>query len=322
VVERCYGIDQFLEETIMPKMRALVWGLMLVVMPAVGQQKIAPVAKSAKVEPAASLATSDQGETQQKLLALLKVSPTLARVVADDPTLLSDQEYIARYNPELSQFLGEHPEVGRNPQFYLFSDLREQGHRDYQLLQPKTGFEISREREVHPGLHMIVNDIGPFLIFLCVSGVLVWLIRILLQNRRWGKIFSMQSQVHGQLIERFGSSQELIGYMQTDAGKRFLEAAPIATEFDQKRLPNVVSRVLTSLQVGVVLVMVGIGLLLVRHGARLHADLRITLLVLGVLALMPGIGFILSAAATLVLAKRLGLMPNDVVEPSDTRERL
>ncbi|WP_263378307.1 hypothetical protein [Granulicella paludicola] len=307
----------------MPTMKVWVQSLvlMMVAMPAVSQQKTTPMAKSAKVEPAASLTTADQGETQQKLLALLKVSPTLARVVADDPTLLSDQDYIARYNPELSQFLQEHPEVGRNPQFYLFSDLREQGHRDYQLLQPKTGFDMQREHEVHPGLRMFMDSVGPFLVFLCVAGVMVWLIRMLLQNRRWGKIFKMQSEVHGQLIERFGNSQELMSYMQTDAGKRFLEAAPIATEFDQKRLPNVVSRVLTSLQVGVVLAMLGIGLLLVRHGARLDGDVRIGLLVLGMLMLMPGIGFILSAAATWVLAKRLGLMP-DVRTSAAMQERL
>jgi hypothetical protein len=308
----------------MPTMKVWVRSLvlMMVAMPAIAQQKTTPVAKSAKAEPAASLTTADQGETQQKLLALLKVSPTLARVVADDPTLLSDQDYIARYNPELSQFLQEHPEVGRNPQFYLFSDLREQGHRDYQLLQPKTGFDMQREREVHPGLRMFMDSVGPFLVFLCVAGVMVWLIRMLLQNRRWGKIFKMQSEVHGQLIERFGNSQELMSYMQTDAGKRFLEAAPIATEFDQKRLPNVVSRVLTSLQVGVVLAMLGIGLLLIRHGARLDGDLRIGLLVLGMLMLMPGIGFILSAAATWVLAKRLGLMPDERTSAAAIQERL
>ena len=306
----------------MPKISVWVRGLVLVMaavpMVAAQQKAAAPVGK---VEPTASLATADQGATQEKLLALLRVSPTLARVVADDPSLLGNQEYIARYNPELAQFLQDHPETGRNPQFYLFSDLRDQGHRNYQLLHPKSGFEYPEQLQAHPGLEMLLNTVGPFLVFLCVAGVMVWLIRVLLQNRRWGKIFKMQSAVHGQLIEKFGSSQELMGYMQTEAGKRFLEAAPIATEFDQKRLPNVVSRVLTSLQVGVVLSMLGVGLLLVRHGARMDGDVRIALLVLGMVLLMPGIGFILSAAATWVLAKKLGLMPEEVAAV-DVRERL
>jgi hypothetical protein len=299
----------------MSTLRNLAWVVILAVAgaPAIAQQKFAPV----KVEETQSLATADQGETQQKLLALLKVSPTLARVSSDDPNILSDQEYIARYNPELAQFLQQHPEVGRNPQFYLFSDLRDQGHRNYELMRPHMAFEQPREIDPHPGLHMLINDIGPFIIFLSVAGVLAWLIRQLLQNRRWGKIFKMQSQVHSQLIERFGSSQELMGYMQTDAGKRFLEAAPIATEFDQKRLPNVVSRVLTSLQVGVILSMLGLGLLVVRHSTRLDADVRVVLLAFSMIALMPGIGFILSAAVTWIVGKRLGLMSDQPDEQGD-----
>ena len=285
---------------------------------AIGQQRPAAPAKS---QPTASLATSDQGDTQEKLLALLRVSPVLARVVADDPSLIANQDYIARYNPELAQFLQDHPEVGRNPQFYLFSDLRDQGHRNYQLLAPKLGFDPPREPHEHPLLHFVTDGVGPFLVMVCVGGALLWLIRLLLQNRRWGKIFNMQSTVHGQLIDKFGSSQELITYMQTDAGRRFLEAAPIATEFDQKRLPNVVSRVLTSLQIGVVLSMMGTGLILLRHGVTMVSDARVIFLVLGVVLLMPGLGFILSAGVTWMLAKRLGLMPDASELPSELKAR-
>ena len=38
-------------------------------------------------------------------------------------------------------------------------------------------------------------------------------------------------------------------------------------------------------------------------------DMNTPMLVLGMLALMPGIGFILSAGATWIVAKRLGLLP-------------
>jgi hypothetical protein len=40
------------------------------------------------------------------------------------------------------------------------------------------------------------------------------------------------------------------------------------------------------------------------------------------LMLMPGIGFILSAAATWVLAKRLGLMPDERTSAAAIQERL
>src|SRR4051812_33103624 len=62
-------------------------------------------------------------ETREQLLSYLRMSPTLATVMASDPTLLADQEYIARSNPELARFLEAHPEVVHNPEFYLFADI-------------------------------------------------------------------------------------------------------------------------------------------------------------------------------------------------------
>jgi hypothetical protein len=136
---------------------------------------------------------------------------------------------------------------------------------------------------------------------------LIWLIRILLENRRWGRIFTMQTNVHGKLIDRFGSNEELLSYMNTAAGKRFLEASPIAIDFERdQRVPAALARVLLPLQIGVVLTLLGIGLLALRSSLP---DVATPLLVFGTVVLMPGIGFIISAGITWLLAARLGLMP-------------
>jgi hypothetical protein len=130
-----------------------------------------------------------------------------------------------------------------------------------------------------------------------------------LENRRWGRIFKLQSEVHGRLIDKFSSNQELALYMATDAGKRFLEAAPIAAGLEpEQRVPNAVARVLTPLQIGIVLVLLGAGLLFLRHA---EPEMEIPMLVFGTVALMPGLGFIISAGVTWVLAARLGLMPEN-----------
>jgi hypothetical protein len=129
-----------------------------------------------------------------------------------------------------------------------------------------------------------------------------------LENRRWSRIFRLQTEVHSKLIDRFGNNQELLAYMGTEAGKRFLEAAPIPVDFnhDQQRVPNAVARVLTPLQIGVVLTLLGVGLLMLRYSV---SDLATPLLVFGIVVLMPGLGFIISAGITWYLAGRLGLMP-------------
>ena len=95
--------------------------------------------------------------------------------------------------------------------------------------------------------------------------------------------------------------------MDTEAGKRFLEAAPIPVGFEsEQRMPGIVGRVLMPLQIGIVLALIGLGLIFLRGSLPEYA---VPLLLFGVLALMPGLGFMISAIVAWVLAGRLGLMP-------------
>jgi hypothetical protein len=250
----------------------------------------------------------DVAATQEELIRLLKQSPTLTAVVARDPSLLSNQDYVRRNNPQLAQFLENHPEVQLNPDFYLFTHLNVEGGQRYEALEREVWPDLADARRGPRFSDEIAGDLAPVLVFLCVMGLLVWLTRLFVENRRWGRIFRLQTEVHGKLIDRFSVNQELLTYMGTEAGKRFLEAAPIPIDFEpQQRVPNAVARVLTPLQIGIVLSLLGAGFLMLRHA---EADMRIPMLVIGTLFLMPGLGFILSAGITWILAGRLGLIPD------------
>lgn len=255
----------------------------------------------------AQLSNGDAAALQDQLLQELRLSPTLAEVVARDPSLLSDADYVNRYNPELGPFLQAHPEIAKNPDFYLFNNLHGEHEQPSRTLERKLWPEESAHWS--PGMNSeLINDGIPFLVFLCILGALLWLIHVLLENRRWNRIFNLQTDVHGKLIERFGTSQEVLTYMGTEAGKRFLEATPIAVGFErQPPVPSPVARVLTPLQIGVVMTLLGFGLLFLRHSIPDAAE---PLLVVGTVVLMPGLGFIISAGITWALARHLGLMPD------------
>jgi len=264
------------------------------------------------VQPAAAGASpqvseKDVAALQDQLLQQLRVSPTLAEVVARDPSLLSNTEYVNRNNPELGRFLQLHPEIAHNPDFYLFNNLHGEHEAPSQTLERKLWPQMSERRP--EGIDRdLINDGVPFLVFVCILGALLWLTQVLLENRRWSRIFKLQTDVHGRLIERFGTSQEVLTYMGTDAGKRFLEATPIAAGLERKQpVPSPVARVLTPLQIGVVMTLLGIGLLFLRHSLSDGGDV---LLVIGTVVLMPGLGFIISAGITWALARHLGLMPD------------
>ncbi|WP_263350668.1 hypothetical protein [Acidicapsa acidisoli] len=287
--------------------RAIVLPLALFASLAAAQPRPATQPHLAAATPTPVASDKDVAATQEELIRLLRQSPTLTAVVAHDPSLLADQDYVRRNNPQLAQFLENHPEVPLNPDFYLFTHLDVQGGQRYEALEREVWPDLADARSGPPVSERIISDGAPVLVFICVMGVLVWLTRLFVENRRWGRIFKLQTEVHGKLIDRFSANQELLNYMGTDAGKRFLEAAPIPVDFEpQQRVPNAVARVLTPLQIGIVLVLLGCGFLVLRHA---EADMRIPMLVLGTLFLMPGIGFILSAGVTWILAGRLGLIP-------------
>ncbi len=262
----------------------------------------------------------DLAATKEQLIKLLKMSPTLTTVVAHDPSLLANQDYVNRNNPQLAQFLASHPEIARNPDFYLFTRIdRNDGGPD-QALERAVWPELVQERQPPSALENFSNNLTPFLVFLCTLGAVIWLTRLFIDNRRWNRIFRLQSDVHGKLIEKFNTNQDLLIYMDTEAGKRFLEAAPIPVNFEAEQpMPNAVARVLTPLQIGIVLTLLGIGFHLMRNADR---ELNIPMLVLGTLTLMPGIGFIISAGVTWVLAGRLGLMPLDAHRNDGSRTDL
>jgi len=279
----------------------------LVLFTAVSVAQAPRSAQAPAAQNAPQMSEKDLATVQDQLLQVLRVSPTLAEVVARDPSLLSNAEYVNRNNPELGRFLQAHPEIAQNPDFYLFNNLHGEHEPPSETLERKLWPQMS-EHESAGIDHELISDGIPFLVFLCILGALLWLMHVLLENRRWNRIFKLQTDVHGRLIERFGTSQEVLTYMGTDAGKRFLEATPIAVGFErQQPVPSPVARVLTPLQIGVVMTLLGAGLISLRHSI---ADGGAALLVLGMVVLMPGLGFIISAAITWVLARHLGLMPN------------
>jgi len=93
--------------------------------------------------------------------------------------------------------------------------------------------------------------------------------------------------------------------MQTAAGRQFLESAPLSLDAPARPVGAPLSRILWSVQVGVVLAAGGFGLLFVSN--RVIEEVAQPLFVIGVLALTVGAGFVVSAGASFLLSRRLGL---------------
>ena len=150
-----------------------------------------------------------------------------------------------------------------------------------------------------------MQGIGVLLIFGAIATFLVWLIKTTLDHRRWNRLSRIQAEVHGKLLDRFASNAELMAYVQTPSGQRFLESGPSPTQEEPRAVAAPILRILWSLQAGIVLAMGGLGMLIV--STRVPEDATDFFMGMGVLAVALGAGFIVSAGVAYLLSRKLGL---------------
>jgi hypothetical protein len=130
-----------------------------------------------------------------------------------------------------------------------------------------------------------------------VLGLSVWVIAVNIRRSRWGK---QVAELHSKLLDRFAGSQDLIAFLEGDAGRKYFESLA----FDIK---DSVNRILNGIQLGVVLASLGLCLLVIRGGQN-SPNTRNALLLIGAPVTALGIGFLISAAISHRLCKTLGLL--------------
>src|SRR5215472_3870473 len=109
--------------------------LSIVLFPACSMTALAQRTPARTPAVAGNMSDEDREATRDRLFNLLRLSPKLTAVLSRDPSLLADQEYVNRINPDLAQFLQQHPEIVRNPEFYLFANGAARGNPGMRLEQ-------------------------------------------------------------------------------------------------------------------------------------------------------------------------------------------
>ncbi len=211
-----------------------------------------------------------------------------------DPALIADQGYLSTY-PELARFVAQYPQIARDSRFYLGEPGRPEDAQTVAIDMWRNAFE-----------NMTVMSV-----FLVVCFALGWLVRTTLDYRRWLRASKVQVEVHQKLFDRLATNDDLMRYIQTPAGQRFLDSAPISLDAAPNtpgRISAPISRILWSVQIGVVLAAGGLGLQWVSAGVP--PEVGSFLSFVGVLALTLGAGFVVSAGVAYVISRRLGLLVN------------
>ncbi len=264
------------------------------VTPSVPQKPQAP-AGPAQSSPGMFLPeTRDARETRERLNEIFtqQYPPSVREVLRIDPTLMYRADYIANY-PMLAAFLEQHPEIAHNPSFFI-------GERRFDEQNTSPRLELVR------ALRNATEFAGVVLIVMTITAGIVFLVKTVVEQRRWQRAIKAQNDLNTKLIDRFASSEDLLAYLQSPQGK-ILTGAPPLPQAAPRAMGAPLSRIFWSLQSGIVLGALGSGLIFV-SGTAGDQEVVTFFNGVGVVVLMIGVGFAVSAVVSYILSQRLGLV--------------
>ncbi len=262
--------------------------------PAIAQEQRAPV-QPQQVQPPIETISQDARQTRDEWQSVLGTHPpALARVFKLDPSLMTNEAYLAAY-PGVAAFLKQHPEVARDPGYFL----------DWvSVLQ-------GEYRQEAQAIHMWQNFMEGLMVAFVMSivgGFLVWLVRTVIDHRRWLRLTKTQTEVHSKLFDRLSSNEDLLAYIQTSSGRRFLEGAGASPALPAQPRPlgAPVSRILWAVQVGIVILAGALGVLVV--SGRVIEEVAQPLFAIATIGISLGLGFIVSSGVAYVVSRSMGLI--------------
>ena len=245
----------------------------------------------------------DAQRTREQLRQILRqYPPSLADVLRLDPSLMANEAYLAPY-PTIAEFLRRNPAVLHNPAFFL----------------GQSRAEWDDNNRYNPVAHELSQDFAGLLFFggfVAFMGLVAWGIRTLIEHRRWLRASKVQSDAHSKMFDRLTSNDDLMAYLQSPAGQRYLQSAPLPVE-DPRAFGAPVGRILVAAQAGTVVAFLGFGLWFASSrlaGNPNAAEVTPVFFTASMVVIAVGLGFLVSSGIAYVLSRQLGLLES----PSST----
>jgi hypothetical protein len=139
--------------------------------------------------------------------------------------------------------------------------------------------------------------IGPTVLCVLV-GFIAW---IIFSSIRRFQVAKLQASLQAKLLDRLDSSDALLAYVSTEAGRKIM----VGLALEGERRTGPFQSILRSVQAGIVLTFFG-GAFLLLHATGVLPDNGSV--VMGTLPIALGLGFGIAAAATYFLSRGFGLL--------------
>ena len=136
------------------------------------------------------------------------------------------------------------------------------------------------------------------IVLLGIPTILSWMYRTHLAHQRYMKVLQLKAEMNARLLDQIGNETGVLDVLKGDGQQKMFEV----TLPEAGRVPAAYTRMLTSAQLGIVLMSAGFGFLYIRQFMN-HAGEQEGMLVFGTMGVSIGVGALLSAVAAFVAAK-------------------
>src|SRR5262245_22550055 len=136
-------------------------------------------------------------------MLLQRYPPRLGEVLRLDHSLLSNESYLSPY-PELRTFLQQHPEVLRDPDFFVGSSS--------EIDQLRGRIEVSNRRN-DSLVEDILDTLVPLAVFFTIVAVVMAIVRNVADHRRWLRVWRAQAEAHSKLMDRLTNNEDMLTYL-------------------------------------------------------------------------------------------------------------
>ncbi len=149
-----------------------------------------------------------------------------------------------------------------------------------------------------------MRDIAPMIAGLGFFTMVGWIVYVIVEGRRRRERLKVFTEFHTRLLDRIGSAKEFGEFLQTDGGVKFLDSLSVEPS-------RPAERIIRAMQVGVVLLALGVALLILGRVFAYDAE---GFIVSGAIFFALGIGFLLSTATSYYLSRKMGLVDGRTME--------
>ena len=135
-------------------------------------------------------------------------------------------------------------------------------------------------------------------VFIGIPWVLGSIYRTHLAHQRYMRLLQLKADMQARMLDRLGNEPQVLEFLKSDAPQQMFDVKVAELT---ARVPTPYARMLTAIQIGIVMLCAGGAFLYIREYMPLRSQEE--LLVFGALGVAVGAGAILSAGAALAMAR-------------------